>query len=157
MTKRLGTEEFMEKLQEFMEHGIPFNEFLGMKVTLIDNGRAEMKIPGRPELTGDPFRPALHGGVISSLADTVGGLAVFSTVEPGRVASTVDLRVDYLRPGNVDIDLYAQARVLRVGNRVAATHTVVYQTTIDEPIATASAVYNLVTWKKFPPDEQVGS
>ena len=146
-----------EKLKEFMEHGIPFNEYLGMKVTLIDNGRAEMKIPGRPELTGDPFRPALHGGVISSLADTVGGLAVFSSVELGRVASTVDLRVDYLRPGNVDIDLYAQARVLRVGNRVAATHTVIYQTNIDEPIATASAVYNLVTRKKFPPDEPAGS
>jgi acyl-coenzyme A thioesterase PaaI-like protein len=61
----------------------------------------------------------------------------------------VDLRVDYLRPGNVDIDLFAQSKVLRIGNRVAATHTVLYQNDIDKPIATASAVYNLVTEKKF--------
>ena len=139
----------LEKLKEFMETGIPFNEYLGMKVTSIEEGRAEMKIAGRPELVGDPFRPALHGGVISALADAAGGLAVFATADPGRVASTVDLRVDYLRPGNVDIDLFAQASVLRIGNRVAATHTLLYQTDIKEPIATASAVYNLVTEKKL--------
>ena len=109
-----------------------------------------MMIPGRPELTGDPFRPALHGGVLSSLADTVGGLAVFTLVGRTRVASTVDLRVDYLRPGRVDADLYARAKVIRVGNRVAATHTVVFHDDIDEPIATANAVYNMVNWSQTP-------
>jgi len=103
-----------------------------------------MRIPQQASLTGDPFRPALHGGVISALADTVGGLAVFTCIDIGRATSTVDLRVDYLRPGRVDADLYAKARVLRVGNRVAATHTVVYHDDPDAPVATAAAVYNVV-------------
>jgi uncharacterized protein (TIGR00369 family) len=144
------TEEENQQLKEFMESQIPFNAFLGMKVTLMNDGEAEMMIPTRPELTGDPFRPALHGGVLSSLADTVGGLAVFTQVGRTHIASTVDLRIDYLRPGQVDINIYARAKVLRVGNRVAATHTVVYQEDIDRPIATANAVYNMVTRNKLP-------
>jgi uncharacterized protein (TIGR00369 family) len=144
------TEEENQQLKEFMESQIPFNAFLGMKVTLMNDGEAEMMIPTRPELTGDPFRPALHGGVLSSLADTVGGLAVFTKVGRTHIASTVDLRIDYLRPGQVDLNIYARAKVLRVGNRVAATHTVVYQEDIDRPIATANAVYNMVTRNKLP-------
>ncbi len=139
-----------EHLKAFMEHHIPFNAFLGMQVTHMDDGEAEMMIPARPEMTGDPFRPALHGGVLSSLADTVGGLAVFTLVGRTRVASTVDLRVDYLRPGRVDANLFARAKVIRVGNRVAATHTVVFQDNIDEPVATANAVYNMVNREQTP-------
>ncbi len=144
--------EDTKRLKHFMEHGIPFNAFLKMKVTAMDAGEAEMMIPGRPELTGDPFRPALHGGVVSSLADTAGGLAVFTMVGRTRVASTVDLRVDYLRPGRVDADLFARAKVIRVGNRVAATQTVVFQDDIERPIATANAVYNMVNRDKSPID-----
>ena len=138
------TDDDLSLIKRFMEEQIPFNAHLGMKVSWMGDGEAEMMIHSQPALTGDPFRPALHGGVISSLADTVGGLAVFTKVGRTRIASTVDLRVDYLRPGDVDADIFARARVLRVGNRVAATHTVVYQHEIDAPIATANAVYNMV-------------
>lgn len=146
------TEHDAQQLQDFMEHRIPFNEFLGMKVTLLGDGEAEMTIPARPEFTGDPFRPALHGGVLSTLADTVGGLAVFTQAGRTRSASTVDLRIDYLRPGAIDQAVFARAKVIRIGNRVAATHTVVYQSSIDEPIATANAVYNMVTRDRTPQD-----
>lgn len=144
------TEEEAKLLTDFMEQHIPFNAFLGMKVQFLRDGEAEMMIPSRPELTGDPFRPALHGGVLSSLADTVGGLAVFTQLGRTRIASTVDLRVDYLQPGAVNQNIYARATVVRAGNRVAATHTVIYQESIDHPIATANAVYNMVTRKQTP-------
>ena len=136
-----------EIIKTFMEKGIPFNNFLGMEVVSLGDGEASMRIPARPEFMGDPFRPALHGGVISALADTVGGMAVFTRLGEGQAASTIDLRVDYLRPGLVDIDLMASSTVLRMGNRVAATHSIVYQANRDEPIATCSAVYNVVRIK----------
>ena len=142
-----------EMMRQFMEKGIPFNDFLGMEVVDIGEGEAEMRIGARAEFTGDPFRPALHGGVISALADTVGGLAVFTAANHDKVASTVDLRVDYLRPGAVDQDLHARAKVIRLGNRVAATHTVVFQADPEKPIATAQAVYNMVTRKSRHSDE----
>ena len=144
------TEEKANVLAEFMEQRIPFNVFLGMKVTHVSDGTAEMMIPARAELTGDPFRPALHGGVVSSLADTVGGLAVFSQLGPDRIASTLDLRIDYLRPGAIQQDLFARATVVRAGNRVAVTHTLIFQEDEAKPIATANAVYNVVARKRTP-------
>ncbi len=144
------TEDEAKILVDFMERRIPFNVFLGMRVTHVSDGVAEMMIPARAELTGDPFRPALHGGVVSSLADTVGGLAVFTQLGQDRIASTLDLRIDYLRPGAVDQDLFACANVVRAGNRVAVTHTTIFQADRSKPIATANAVYNVVTRKTTP-------
>ena len=144
----------LDTLKIFMEQKIPFNEFLNMKVDSLGIGEAIMRIPSRPELTGDPFRPALHGGVISTLADTAGGLAVFTKLEAHHTASTVDLRVDYLRPGDVTQDVIAKSTVIRVGNRVAATQTTVYQDDPDAPVAVAAAVYNVIRVKDSKSDKR---
>jgi len=141
-----------DDLKYFMEKRIPFNEFLGMTVDHLGTGEVTMRIPCRSELTGDPFRPALHGGVISALADTSGGLAVFTRLHADQTTSTVDLRVDYLRPGEVDQDLISKSTIIRLGNRVAATQTVIYQSDPDQPVAVASAVYNVISLKGQPDD-----
>ncbi|MEO6575732.1 MAG: hypothetical protein ABIP89_17910, partial [Polyangiaceae bacterium] len=67
-----------ETLRELMEAWIPFNKYLGMKVIEIRKSFARLELPFREEFIGDPMRRALHGGVISTLADTAGGLAVWS-------------------------------------------------------------------------------
>jgi uncharacterized protein (TIGR00369 family) len=130
----------------FFEAEIPFNVLLGMRVVRLGRGACELMIPARPELTGDPGRPALHGGVVSTLADASGGLAVFvhQDATPLPRVSTVDLRLDYLRPGRVDQDLHAISEIRRVGNRVAAVATVLFHDDPTQPIAEARAVYNLV-------------
>lgn len=139
-------------LTQFMEQVIPFNKFLGLKVGSLSAGRCVLLLPWRDELTGDPFRPAVHGGVLSMLVDTAGGLACFSQLmnRSDRV-STVDLRVDYLRPG-APTDLSCAARVVRMGNRVAVARMEVFNGPVPdgheareaEAIATGQAVYNVV-------------
>lgn len=142
------------KLARFMEEDIPFNRLLGMRVDLLRRGECVLRIPWSDALIGDASRPAVHGGVISSLADTAGGAACFSmfTSREDR-ASTVDLRVDYLRPGPSK-DLCCHAKTIRMGNRVAVARMEVFAGTVPdlaqrqrgeaEPIATAQAVYNVV-------------
>ena len=132
------------ELIRFFEEKIAFNARLGMKVQLWEEGRAELCIPHAPWQVGDPFRPAVHGGVISTIADTCGGLAVFTLMTPEDRVATLDMRVDYLRPGQVDQDVLARSVVLRMGNRVAVTDTIVFQDDPDHPIAKAAAVYNIV-------------
>ncbi|MDF1564499.1 MAG: thioesterase family protein [Deltaproteobacteria bacterium] len=131
-------------LIEFMEEQIPFNKHLGLKCTALEEGKARLEIPFQEFLIGDPFRPALHGGVISTLADTCGGAAVFSLFDNvNDRTSTVDLRVDYLRPGLRET-LIAEAEVIRAGNKVAVVDVVVFHPDRKgEPVATAKAVYNL--------------
>lgn len=133
-------------LIEFFEQQIAFNKALGMKVASLEDGACRLVVPYDPQLIGDPFRPALHGGVLSALADAAGGLAVFSRVDyPRRRVSTVDLRVDYLRPGRAEA-LHCDAHVVRVGNKVAVTNMVLWQGEGPEDyvVADSRAVYNVV-------------
>jgi uncharacterized protein (TIGR00369 family) len=132
----------LDKLRDFFEKGIPFNAFLGMRIGELREGFLRLELPWRDEFTGDPWRPAMHGGVISTLADTAGGMVVWSALNDvdARV-STVDLRVDYLRPGDSE-DLAVDAKVLRVGNRVGVADMRVYHPVqAERTIATAKGVY----------------
>lgn len=130
-------------LIHFFEEGIAFNRHLGMKVDHLSVERCRLRLPFRDELVGDPFRPAIHGGVLSTLADTAGGLAVFARVGmlTARV-STVDLRVDYYAPAG-KAELYAEARVVRIGNRVGVATISLHQGDPDAPVAEGKGVYNI--------------
>jgi len=121
----------------------PFLGFLGMVFEEVEEGRVVMRVAYRPELIGNPELPALHGGVVSALLDTCGGAAVWTRIAPEDRVSTVDLRVDYLRPGRPE-DLFAEARVIRVGNRVGVTELRAWQPgSSAEPIAVGRGVYNV--------------
>ncbi len=130
-------------LGRFFEEGIPFNRHIGVKVVRIEAGFCRLRVPARPDvLTGNPILPALHGGVMSGVADAAGGLAVMTELDDSQSCSTVDLRVDFLRRGDPSEDLFCEARVVRAGNRVAVTDCVLTQG--ERVVATARAVYNVV-------------
>ena len=132
----------LDRLRQFFEEGIPFNVNLGIKVEALSPGNVTLKIPFEERLLGDVRRPALHGGVLSALADAAGGLAIWSTLEPGASLSTIDLRIDYLRPGR-PLDIWCEAEVLRIGNRVGVSAIRVYQSRVQNVIADARGVYNI--------------
>ena len=134
-----------EALRQMMEELIPFNRFLGIRVLEVTEGGARLSLPFRPELVGDPLRPALHGGVLSTLADVAGGMAMWADIEdPMARVATIDLRVDYLRPARLET-LDARAHVVRQGNRVGVVDVVIFHpSTATETIATGKAVYNIV-------------
>jgi uncharacterized protein (TIGR00369 family) len=125
----------------FMEERVPFNRLLGIRGESVEPGRAVLVQPVRPEFVGDPTRPALHGGVVSSLIDTAGGVAAWSCLEPGESVSTVDLRVDYLEPGTLGGALRAEAEVARKGSRVC--HVRVSVTQGKRLVAEGRAVYSI--------------
>ena len=132
----------LDLLRQVAEELIPFNKFLGLRATSMDRGRVELELPFRAELVGDPVKPALHGGVISMLADTAGGIAVWSAVEtPHHRVSTIDLRVDYLRPGRLE-PLAAEGVVVRVGRSVGVADVRIFHpSSPDETVATGKGVY----------------
>jgi len=133
-----------ESLRRFIEESIPFNVFLGLRLERIETGFARMQLPYRPEFVGDVRRPALHGGILSTLIDTCGGVAAWSHCSSDDRIATVDMRVDYLLPAP-PADLAVEARVERLGNRVAVVSSVVHEAgdTARKAIAVGRAVYNI--------------
>jgi uncharacterized protein (TIGR00369 family) len=140
-----------EILRQVIETYIPFNKVLGVKVAEIDRGRVRLEVPFKDELIGDPLRPALHGGVLSTLADTAGGAAVWSALEDGRArVQTIDLRIDYLRPGKRET-VVAEANVVRMGRRVAVVDMRLFHSSAPtETIATGKGVFNIAIPKARP-------
>jgi uncharacterized protein (TIGR00369 family) len=134
---------FLELVRLLMSERIPFNKHLRIRATDLREGFARLELPFRPELIGDPIRPALHGGVISTLIDTAGGAAAITMIGPRGTVSTIDLRVDYLRPGEMKT-LICEATVTRMGNRVASVDARVFHPDApDHLIATGKGVYNV--------------
>jgi uncharacterized protein (TIGR00369 family) len=149
MDSRREGESIEEAIGRTFEHMIPFNRVLGLKLHSTDPKAPQLKFEMRPELVGNPVRQILHGGVISAALDVAGGLAIALASLAEKEATTpvrhfpnigtIDLRIDYLRPGRGKYFI-ATGRVVRLGGRVAVAHTELVNDA-GEQIATGSAAY----------------
>jgi len=75
--------------------------------------------------------------------DVCAGFAVWTCCRLEDRIATIDLSVDYLRPA-LDRDLFAEATVRLLGNRVGNAHAVLWsEGAPDEHVAVGRAVYNI--------------
>jgi uncharacterized protein (TIGR00369 family) len=124
---------FESALIDLFEHRISFNQVLGLKVLSVRPADVRARIAMKPELIGSYTHGRLHGGVISSVLDAMGGLAIMVGIAErhphdhtaqvmARFAKmgTIDLRIDFLRQG-IGKHFIATADVTRLGGRVAST------------------------------------
>lgn len=111
----------------------PFNRLLGFRLDHVDAREGQISFTAKPEMIGNFHQGILHGGVIATAIDTVGGLAAvasvlarakdpFSEEAKSRMArmGTIDMRIDYLRPGK-GTEFRCVGTVLRTGRKVAVT------------------------------------
>ena len=125
--------EFIAGLKDIFEEKIVFNRLLGLKITELTPERVMARIAMRNDLVGHFSYNRVHGGVISAGLDAMGGLAVMAAIGARHMdesplerlhrfakLGTIDLRVDYLRPGLGDY-FELRAEVMRLGSRVAST------------------------------------
>lgn len=126
-------EEFVTGLKKVFEEMIVFNQVLGLKITSLKPTLVKGRIDMKRELIGHFSFNRIHGGVISAGLDAMAGLAVMAAIGARHMdetplqrlhrfsrIGTIDLRVDYLRPGIGDY-FELHARVMRLGSRVATT------------------------------------
>jgi len=140
------------ELVQIFQHRITFNQTLGLRIDSVRPGDVRATLPMRPELVGHFAYGRLHGGVISAVLDAMGGLAAMVGVaerHPHDSAQqvlhrfarlgTIDLRVDFLRPG-LGRHFVATAEVTRLGGRVGSTQMRLVNDE-DTLIATGAASY----------------
>ena len=126
-------QRLLEEITELFEHKITFNEFLGFRIDRLSPSPVQIRFDMKPDLIGHYLYGRLHGGVISSVLDVAGGLAimmgiadknngdtVFEVMNRFRNLATIDMRVDYLRQG-IGEHFIAEAELVRLGSRVAVS------------------------------------
>lgn len=120
-------------LTALFQQRITFNQTLGLEVVSVQAPHPQVRLAMRPELVGHYLYGRLHGGVISAALDAMGGLALMVALGEKHAdesavqvmhrfakMGTIDLRVDYLRPG-VGAWFAATAEVTRLGGRIGST------------------------------------
>ena len=123
-------DQLLKILRELHERKIPFNKFIGLKLEFVDLDIVRARFDTRAEFIGNPVHGILHGGVISSVLDATGGITAslgilrraqrepFNDIE-GHLTKvgTIDLRVDYLRPGRGKY-FVSTGLIMRTGRKV---------------------------------------
>jgi uncharacterized protein (TIGR00369 family) len=97
------------------EFPAPIGKLLGLMITSSGTGRATVEF----EASGRYANPmgTLHGGVLCDLADAAMGVAYRSTIAEGETFTTIELKINFLRPV-WKAKLRAEARVVRAGKIV---------------------------------------
>jgi len=128
-----GIDSLIEIAIEVYEDRIPFNRLLGVQVKSLDLDQAVLGFEMRDDLVGNYVQEILHGGVISAVLDAAGGMLASVGVLNRMIGSpkdemaqrlarigTIDLRIDYLRPGRGK-HFRARSNMMRTGRKVAVT------------------------------------
>jgi uncharacterized protein (TIGR00369 family) len=120
-------------IADLFQRRITFNQTLGLIVESARSPEPRIRFAMRPELIGHYLHGRLHGGVISAALDAMGGFALMVAIGDKHAdettpqvmhrfgkLGTIDLRVDYLRPG-LGAHFIASAEVTRLGGRIGST------------------------------------
>jgi len=108
-------------MNESVSHA--FADLIGLEVTASSNGECTT------ELSADPrhFNPnnVVHGAVIYALADTGMGAALTSLLDEGEICSTIEIKINYFRPGTTG-RLRCTTRMINRSRQTAAMDSEVF-------------------------------
>ncbi|SFN50967.1 uncharacterized domain 1-containing protein [Izhakiella capsodis] len=148
----LSSQQARQLISDIFVNHMPFNQALGMKLLSLEPHFAQLLIKNQQMLVGNVTQKILHGGVIAAVLDVAAGVVCVTSALTchdhiaenqlkQRLArmGTIDLRVDYLRPGRGD-HFIASSSLLRAGNKVSVARVELHNDT-GIHIASASATY----------------
>jgi uncharacterized protein (TIGR00369 family) len=101
----------------------PVAELIGVEVEEVGGGESVMTMVAE-ERHSNPMG-TIHGGILCDLADAAMGVAFFSTLEPGESFTTLELKINFLRPFWTG-KLIARGRVVSRGRTVGMAECAIY-------------------------------
>ena len=122
---------------------IPHSSALGMQVTALGDGMAEISMPYDERFIGDPKTGVIHGGAVSALMDTCGVAAVMSHPDAPAGTATIDLRIDYMRAATPGQAITARAEVYHTTRSGAFVRATAFDDDTAHPVATATGAFTV--------------
>jgi uncharacterized protein (TIGR00369 family) len=91
----------------------------------------------------------ISGPTMMALADFAMYVAILAAIGPVPLAVTINLNINFLRKP-LQRDLVAEARLLKLGKRLATGEVVIYCAGLDEPVAHAISTYSIPPRRNAP-------
>jgi uncharacterized protein (TIGR00369 family) len=122
LTARAGTGltglEFMRRMASGEVPAPPIARLMGFGLGTVAEGVAEFV--GTPDESVYNPIGMVHGGYVCTLLDSALGCAVHTTLPVGAAYTSIEIKVNYLRPVHADVgELRVRGRVTKSGRRVA--------------------------------------
>jgi uncharacterized protein (TIGR00369 family) len=133
---RITVDEFKSLMQE----SLPFAAMMGVEILELSEGRAVFKLPCRD----DWLRPGgtISGPILMGLADLAIYAVLMTSLGKVELAVTTNLNINFLRrPAAVDV--IAEARLLKLGKRLAVGEVELFSAGDPEMVAHVTATYSI--------------
>jgi len=110
--------EFLQRIIAGETPGVPIGDTLGFRVTEVEKG--SIVLAGKPDQRSYNLIGTVHGGWAASILDSAMALATLSSLDEKTAFTTLDIRINYLRPITVELgELRAEGRVIQGGRKMA--------------------------------------
>jgi uncharacterized protein (TIGR00369 family) len=116
---------------------VPCARFLGLSIEPVGD-ELHARLEFAPHLVGNSLLPALHGGTIGTLLESVAIFALLWESPAGGVPRTINVTIEYLRTART-VTTWARAEITRQGRRVATVRALAWQDDPSRPVAAANA------------------
>ena len=113
-------------------------KWLQYTIEQVEEGSIKLSMRVGEEMTNPMM--TMHGGIMATVMDECSGLAFYSSGAPTFYA-TLNLNIDYLRPAPLGSRIYAQATLIRRGERIGNVQCQVFN---DKEELLAQSTTNLV-------------
>lgn len=129
-------------LEAFLTREFPqaFHPGSGLFIEAVEHGRARVRLAYSEKF----IRPGgtISGPTMMMLADFALYLAVLSAIGPVALAVTINFNINFLRRPK-QRDLVADARILKLGKRLAVMEVSLYSEGLDQPVAHVTSTYSI--------------
>ena len=122
--ERTGTGlEFLQAILAGEVAGVPIGQTLGFRLVEVEKGR--VALVGRPDERSYNLIGSVHGGWAAAILDSALALSTLSTLAADQGFTTIDIRINYLRPLTRETgEVRAEGRVLQSGRRLAYSEAI---------------------------------
>jgi uncharacterized protein (TIGR00369 family) len=132
------------ELKIFLSREFPqaFHPDSGLTIEQVEHGKCRVRLAYHDR----HIRPGgtMSGPAMMMLADFALYVAVLSAIGPVPLAVTINLNINFLRRPE-QRDILAQARILKLGKRLAVMEVELFSDGLDEPIAHVTSTYSIPT------------
>ena len=120
-TEARRTMSGIEYMRKMMNGEVPPSgmvQLLGLKLVEVSEGRAVFTV--QPDESHYNGLGIAHGGLAATLLDSALGCAINATMPPGKIFTTLEMKINYVRPITRERgELRCEANMIHAGGRVA--------------------------------------
>ena len=104
-------------------HNSTFLQHLGAELGSLSEGKAEIRLPARPEFANR--NGTVHGGVLATLVDAATSQAIRTVIGAELSTASVEFKVNFLAPARQGV-LVGRGEVLQIGGSLATASATIF-------------------------------